>query len=61
MAHKVVFTRGRIEFKAPPALAERATREGARRGLSLSSFLRMIVSEYLERAEAGARRPEGGK
>jgi hypothetical protein len=61
MAHKVVFTRGRIEFKVPPGLAERATREAVRLGLSLSAFIRLILTQHLERAEAEARRSGGAK
>ena len=49
---KESFERGRVEFKAPPDWVERATREGERLGLNLSAFIRMVVSQYMERVEA---------
>jgi hypothetical protein len=60
MAHKTVFTRGRIEVKTTADLAKRLTQQAMRRGLCLSAFIRMVLSEYLERTEAEARRPRGG-
>jgi hypothetical protein len=60
MAHKTVFSRGRVEFKVTADLAERATRAATKRGLCLSAFLRLILSDYLERTEAEARKPRGG-
>jgi hypothetical protein len=49
---KESFGRGRIEFKAPPSWIERATREGERLGLNLSSFIRLVITQYLDRVEA---------
>lgn len=46
------FDRGRVEFKAPPDWIERATKHGERLGLSLSSFMRMVVTQYMDKADA---------
>jgi hypothetical protein len=59
---KESFSRGRVEFKAPPGWIERATREGERLGLNLSSFIRMVVTQYMERVETErAAQRKGGK
>jgi hypothetical protein len=56
------FDRGRVEFKASPEWIERVTREGERLGLNLSAFIRMVVTQAVERAETErAGRPKGGK
>jgi hypothetical protein len=49
---KESFERGRVEFKASPAWIERATREAERRGLNLSAWIRMVISDYLEQLDA---------
>jgi hypothetical protein len=49
---KESFERGRVEFKASPSWIERATREAERRGLNLSAWIRMVVSDHLEKLEA---------
>ncbi len=49
---KSSFDRGRIEFKAPPEWIERATHEGERLGLNLSAFIRMAVTQWMDRVEA---------
>jgi len=46
------FDRPRVEFKADPEWIQRATREGERLGLNLSAFIRMVVTQYMDRAEA---------
>ena len=51
------FDRGRVEFKATPEWTERATRAGERLGLSLSAFIRMVVTQYLDRMEAEQPQP----
>jgi hypothetical protein len=45
------FDRGRVEFKAPPDWIERATRHGERIGLNLSSFMRMVVTQYMDEVD----------
>jgi hypothetical protein len=49
---KTSFERGRIEFKAPPEWVERATLEGERLGLNLSAFIRMAVTQWMDRTLA---------
>jgi hypothetical protein len=49
---KESFDRGRVEFKAPPEWVERATREGERLGLNLSAFIRMAVTQWMDKAAA---------
>jgi hypothetical protein len=61
MAHKTKFDRGRVEIKVTADLAERATREAARLGLCLSAFVRLVLCQHLDRAEAEARKLKGGK
>jgi hypothetical protein len=46
------FERERVEFKASPEWIERAVRAGEHIGLNLSAFIRMVVSQYLDRMEA---------
>jgi predicted DNA-binding ribbon-helix-helix protein len=46
------FDRARVEFKAEPEWIERVTREGERLGLNLSAFIRMVVTQYVDRVEA---------
>jgi hypothetical protein len=59
---KESFDRGRVEFKAPPEWIERATREGERLGLNLSAFVRMVVTIYMDKAEAERdEQPRGRK
>jgi hypothetical protein len=55
------FRRGRAEFNAEPALLERATAEGARLGLNLSAFIRMVLVQYLDRADAEREARRQGK
>ena len=49
------FDRGRVEFKADPEWIERVTREAERLGLNLSAFIRMVVTQYMDKI--GAERP----
>ena len=58
---KESFDRGRVEFKCEPELAERATIEGARQGLNLSAFIRMVLINYLDQKEAERRIQQKGR
>jgi hypothetical protein len=54
------FERGRVEFLAEPAWIERVVKVADRLGLSLSSYIRMVVTRDVEREEAD-RPPERKK
>jgi hypothetical protein len=46
------FERGRVEFKADPEWIERVNAEAERIGLNLSSFIRMVMTQYMDKVEA---------
>lgn len=43
--------RERVEFRADPEWIERVNTEALRLGLNLSSFIRMIVTQHMDRVE----------
>lgn len=45
------FERGRVELMAEPKWIARANTEAERLGMSLSAFIRMVVTQYLDKAE----------
>lgn len=51
-------TRGRIDLRADPEFVARVQSQADRLGMSLSAYLRMAVTERLERDEAS--QPKGG-
>jgi hypothetical protein len=55
------FDKGRVEFKATAEWVERANDEAVRLGLNLSAFIRMVVTQYLDKAEAERRKQAGEK
>jgi hypothetical protein len=48
---KTNMSRDRIELRAEPAWIARVTRAAERFGLSLSAFIRMVVSQHVEELE----------
>jgi hypothetical protein len=46
------FDRKRVEFMAEPEWIRRADTEAKRLGLNLSSFIRMVVTQHMDRADA---------
>jgi hypothetical protein len=52
--------RDRLELRADPEWIQRATRAAERFGLSLSAFIRMVVSERLEELDRNPP-PEKGR
>ncbi len=53
------FERGRVEFKADPEWIRHVHHEAERLGLNLSSFIRMVVTQYMDRLEAERPTPRG--
>jgi hypothetical protein len=60
---KESFDRGRVEFKADPEWVARLNRQAVRIGLNLSSLIRMVMTRWLDEAEAQEppRRKGGGQ
>jgi hypothetical protein len=46
------FDRKRVEFMAEPEWIKRAASEAERLGLNLSSFIRMVVTQHMDKTEA---------
>jgi hypothetical protein len=55
---KESFDRGRVEFKAPPEWIEEVNEEAQRLGLNLSSYIRMVVTQAVQKAKADRRKEE---
>jgi hypothetical protein len=53
--------RGRIEFQAPLEWIDRVERQATRLGLNISTYIRLAVTERLERDEAAEPERKPGK